>query len=135
MSSSPDEEPAGVSGFENESPAAHTSQGMKPEEPLEPEAHQPIPIPPQQPRSPTPPTPPPVRDSSPIRVAVPVGRGEVADAHDEQYSPPPVMPTQSLRQAVPDDERLEDTTIDIGREASKSTAFHRPQDEALQAIV
>ncbi|KAF4210800.1 hypothetical protein CNMCM5878_003802 [Aspergillus fumigatiaffinis] len=135
MSPSPDEEPVGVPGSENELPAPHTSQGMRPEEPSDAEAHQPIPIPPQQPRSPTPPTPPPVRESSPIRVAVPVGRGEVADAHDEQYSPPPVMPTQSLRQAVPDDEGLEDTAIDIGRETSKATVVDRPQDEALQAIV
>jgi hypothetical protein len=45
------------------------------------------------------------------------------------------MPTQSLRQAVPDDEGLEDTAIDIGRETSKATVVDRPQDEALQAIV
>ncbi|GFF59914.1 drebrin-like protein B [Aspergillus udagawae] len=135
MSPPPDEEPVGISDSENGLPAPYNSHGIKPEEPLDIEAPQPIPSPPQQPRSPTPPTPLPVRESSPIRVAVPVGRGEVADAHDEQYSPPPVMPTQSLRQAVPDDEGLEDTAIDIGRETSKATVVDRPQDEALQAIV
>jgi hypothetical protein len=135
MSPSPDEEPVGIPDSENGLSAPYNSHGMKPEEPLDIEAPQPIPSPPQQPRSPTPPTPLPVRKSSPIRVAVPVGRGEVADAHDEQYSPPPVMPTQSLRQAVPDDEGLEDTAIDIGRETSKATVVDRPQDEALQAIV
>ncbi|KAF7174110.1 hypothetical protein CNMCM5623_006450 [Aspergillus felis] len=135
MSPSPDEEPVGIPDSENGLPALYNSHRMKPEEPSDVEAHRPIPSPPQQPRSPTPPTPRPVRESSPIRVALPVGRGEVADAHDEQYSPPPVMPTQSLRQTVPDDEGLEDTAIDIGRETSKATVIDRPQDEAPQAIV
>lgn len=71
-----------------------------------------VPSPPQQPRSPTPPTPPSVRASSPIRVAMPVGRGaadeNVADAHAEQYSPPTSLPVRSLEQAVPDESRLED---------------------------
>ncbi|RHZ46267.1 putative actin binding protein [Aspergillus thermomutatus] len=133
MNLSPDEKPVGMPGSENGLPAPNSSQ-VKPEEPLDVEAHQAIPSPPQQPRSPTPPTPLPVREPSPIRVAVPVGRG-VADAHDEQYSPPPVMPTQSLQQAVPDDEGLEDTAIDIGRETAKAVVVDRPQDEALQAIV
>ncbi|GIJ90806.1 hypothetical protein Asppvi_009769 [Aspergillus pseudoviridinutans] len=135
MTPSPDEEPVGIPDSEKGLPAPYNSHGMNPEEPSDVEAHRPIPSPPQQPRSPTPPTPLPVRESSPIRVAVPVGRGEVADAHDEQYSPPPVMPTQSLRQAVPDNEGLEDTAIDIGRETSKATVVDRPQDEAPQAIV
>lgn len=86
--------------------------------PTEPEAEhdaqQVVPTPPQQPRSPTPPTPP-VRDSSPIRVAMPVGRG-VADAHDEQRSQHPAMPVQSLQETVPDEKDLEES--DIGRAAA-----------------
>jgi hypothetical protein len=57
-----------------------------------------LPTPPPQPRSPTPPTP--AEDSgSPIRVAMPVSRSqisEIQDAHEEQMSPPPAMPTRSL---------------------------------------
>lgn len=78
-----------------------------------------LPTPPPQPRSPTPPTPP-VRESSPIQVAMPVGRG-VADAHDEQQSPPPVMPVQSMQEAVPDERDLEETH-DLGRAAAETEA-------------
>lgn len=85
------------------------------------ETQQVLPTPPPQPRSPTPPTPP-VRESSPIRVAMPVGRS-VADAHEEQHSPPPTMPTQSLQQAVPDEKALEDDTHhDLGRAAAEAVA-------------
>ncbi|OOQ82627.1 actin binding protein [Penicillium brasilianum] len=85
-----------------------------------PETQQALPTPPPQPRSPTPPTPP-VRESSPIRVAMPVGRN-VTDAHEEQHSPPPVMPIQSLQEAVPDEKDLEDDTHhDIGRAAAEAT--------------
>lgn len=65
-----------------------------------------IPSPPPQPRSPTPPTPE-MRSTSPFRVAMPVGRGaeaEIADARDEQISPPPAMPVRSMNQNVPEDE-------------------------------
>ncbi|KAJ5112087.1 hypothetical protein N7532_000132 [Penicillium argentinense] len=94
-----------------------------PTEPTEPEeeehdAQQPLPTPPPQPRSPTPPTPP-VQDNSPIRVAMPVGRG-VADAHEEQNSPPPTMPVQSLQEAVPDERDLEETQ-DLGRATAEAT--------------
>lgn len=71
-----------------------------------------VPSPPPQPRSPTPPTPPSVRASSPIRVAMPVGRGSadenVTDAHAEQFSPPTSLPVRSLEQAVPDETQIED---------------------------
>ncbi len=57
-----------------------------------------LPTPPAVPRSPTPPTPD-MREASPIRVAIPVSASaapaEVADAHDEQVSPPPAMPAKS----------------------------------------
>ncbi|KAJ5880536.1 uncharacterized protein N7473_011589 [Penicillium subrubescens] len=85
-----------------------------------PEPQQVLPTPPPQPRSPTPPTPP-VRESSPIRVAMPVGRS-VADAHEEQHSPPPAMPIRSLQEAVPDEKDLEDDTHhDLGRAAAEAT--------------
>ena len=68
--------------------------------------------PPQPPRSPTPPTPPAMEESgSPIRVAMPVGRGQepaVGDARDEQFSPPPAMPVRSLAQATPHEDELEE---------------------------
>lgn len=90
----------------------------------EPETHQNVPSPPQQPRSPSPPSPP-AREASPIRVAMPVGRG-VTDAHDEQYSPPPAMPSESLHQAVPDEKDL-DSTHDIGRAVAETAVGHGPQ--------
>ncbi|KAL8851402.1 MAG: hypothetical protein Q9221_003673 [Calogaya cf. arnoldii] len=73
-----------------------------------------MPTPPAQPpRSPTPPTPTGVDSGSPIRVAMPVGRGqqpahEVEDAREEQFSPPPAMPTRSLAQQIPQEEDLTD---------------------------
>lgn len=96
------------------------------------DSRQVLPTPPPQPRSPTPPTPP-VRESSPIRVAMPVGRG-VADAHDEQHSPPPAMPVQSLQEAVPDEKDLEEDTHDLSRAAAEATAADQPQG-GLRALV
>ena len=81
-----------------------------------------MPTPPPQPRSPTPPTPE-MRSASPIRVAVPVSRDAVTDAHDEQMSPPPVMPVRSLDRAVPEPEDEEpDAGRDPARAAAQSTA-------------
>lgn len=89
---------------------------------FEPEAHQELPTPPPQPpRSPTPPTPPAVRESSPIRIAMPVSSSSVADAHEEQQSPPPAMPIRSLQAVVPDEKELEDDSHqDIGRAAAEA---------------
>lgn len=98
------------------------------------EGHREIPSPPRQARSPSPPTPPQVRETSPIRVAMPVGRG-FADAHDEQYSPPPAVPSQSLQQAVPDDKDLEDSRHDLGRAAAETTAGHGLQTGGIEALV
>lgn len=65
----------------------------------------PPPPPPQPPRSPTPPTPPtPPRASSPVRIAMPVGRG-----HDEpvqSVEPQPSIPVESLSRIVPHEEDL-----------------------------
>ncbi|KAL9123011.1 MAG: hypothetical protein Q9187_000425 [Circinaria calcarea] len=79
--------------------------------------------PPQPPRSPTPPTPPAMDSGSPIRVAIPVARGqepEIEDARQEQFSPPPVMPTRSLEQAVPHEDELEDEPS--GPDPARATA-------------
>ncbi|KAJ9669163.1 actin binding protein [Coniosporium apollinis] len=67
------------------------------------EEHVRLPTPPAQPRSPTPPTPPAMRDSSPVRIAMPVGRGrepaKELEAPEERFSPPS-MPVQSIQQAI-----------------------------------
>lgn len=85
--------------------------------------------PPQPPRSPTPPTPPAMDTGSPIRVAMPVGRGqnsahELDDAREEQFSPPPAMPTRSLAQQIPHEDDLTDEPAghDPARGASEAAA-------------
>lgn len=74
--------------------------------------------PPQPPRSPTPPTPE-MRSSSPIRVAMPVGRGPITNAHNEQMSPPPTMPVRSMEQAAPE---MEDDEPETGPDPARATA-------------
>ena len=88
-----------------------------------------MPTPPvQPPRSPTPPTPHRLDAGSPIRIALPVSRDhadhELEDARDEQFSPPPSMPTRSLAQAVPQEKDLseEPTGHDPARGASEAAA-------------
>ena len=84
------------------------------------------PPPPQPPRSPTPPTPPTIDSGSPIRIAMPVGRGheEVENAREEQFSPPLAMPARSLAQAVPHEDDLtnEPENHDPARGASEAVA-------------
>lgn len=60
-----------------------------------------IPSPPHVPRSPSPQTPTEMRSASPIRVAMPVGRGNEQDMEppEERFSPPPV-PAESIAQAA-----------------------------------
>ena len=95
-----------------------------------------MPSPPsRQPRSPTPPTPPAVT-GSPIRVAMPVGRGsdgpKVTSAHDDLVSGS-TMPTDSLSKALP---REDDIPSDIGqtqdtaRRAAEAVATETDQDTA-----
>lgn len=94
--------------------------------------------PPQPPRSPTPPTPPALDTGSPVRIAKPVGRGaiqqvpQVADAREEQLSPPPAMPTRSLAQAVPDEDDLteEPPGHDPARAAGQAAAAAKFGHEA-----
>ncbi|KAI9819519.1 MAG: hypothetical protein M1827_006967 [Pycnora praestabilis] len=81
--------------------------------------------PPQPPRSPTPPTPPGMRSGSPIRVAMPVGRGNETEieAPEERFDPPP-MPTNSLARAVghEDDVEEEPAGYDPARGAGTAAA-------------
>ena len=100
-------------------------------------------LPPQPPRSPTPPTPPETGSGSPIRVAMPVGRGqepEVEDAREEQFSPPPSMPARSLAQAVPHEDDLteEPSGHDPARGAGAAvaaTSFGREAPRSARSAV
>jgi len=93
--------------------------------------------PPQPPRSPTPPTPPAV-SGSPIRLAMPVGRGqaptEIEDAREEQFSPPPSMPARSLAAQVPHEDDLSDDTphYDPARGAGQAAAVASFGEEAAE---
>ncbi|KAJ5549729.1 Dynamin [Penicillium sp. DV-2018c] len=115
-------------------PVPGLSSGTAESEP-EHDAQQVLPTPPPQPRSPTPPTPP-VRESSPIQIAMPVGHSvaaeHVSDARDEQQSPPPAMPMQSLQEAVPDEKDLEDDSHDLGRAAAEASAHEQQQQQPEQ---
>ena len=94
--------------------------------------------PPQPPRSPTPPTPP-ATAGSPIRVAMPVGRGqqpsEVEDAREEQFSPPPSMPTRSLAANIPHEDDLTDEPSghDPARGAGQAAAAASFGGQAVEA--
>ncbi|KIW17002.1 hypothetical protein PV08_04193 [Exophiala spinifera] len=110
-----------------------------PQNELEEESAPALPTPPPQPRSPTPPTPV-MREASPIRVAVPVSASaapaEVADAHDEQLSPPPAVPVASMARAIPtpaeeDDEPAREP--DFGRAAAQAEAAATMGHEAVEA--
>jgi drebrin-like protein len=82
-----------------------------------------LPTPPPQPRSPTPPTP--EAQGSPIRIAMPVSASAVPDAHEEQLSPPPVLPEASIQRAVPPprpEEDEPDRGADLGRGAAAAAA-------------
>jgi hypothetical protein len=100
-----------------------------------------IPPPPPQPRSPTPPTP--ERESSPIRVAMPVSRNApeelVQDAHEELESPPQPLPIRSLEAVIPKEEELEEPTHDTARATAEAAAETTAQDEttgeSIRAIV
>jgi hypothetical protein len=86
-----------IPGLPRPVPAAEEEKGYR------------MPTPPAVPRSPTPPTPPSMRPSSPIRVAMPVGRGHgeaPMSPPEERFSPHPV-PVEALSAAVP---RAQDLT-------------------------
>ncbi len=94
--------------------------------------------PPQPPRSPTPEPSPAIDSGSPIRIAMPVGRGndqDVENAREEQLSPPPAMPIRSLAHAVPDEDDLteESTVHDPARGAGEASAATRFGAEAADS--
>ena len=114
---------------------------------LGPESEPPVmPSPPPQPRRPQNlPTPVVEEESeelpgSPIRVAMPVSRGEVPeieDARGEQFSPPPTMPTRSLAQVasreIENDEKP--SGYDAARGVSQAAAAASFGHEALHDTV
>ncbi|KAJ5689783.1 hypothetical protein N7462_004175 [Penicillium macrosclerotiorum] len=114
-------------------PTRPSEPELEPELESEHDAQQVLPTPPLQPRSPTPPTPP-MRESSPIRVAMPVGRS-VTDVHEEQQSPPSIMPVQSIQETIPDEKDLEEDTHDLGRATAEALVPERSQfDGGLRAV-
>ena len=87
-----------------------------------------LPTPPPQPRSPTPPTPE-APSGSPIRIAMPVAAGAaVADAREEQTSPPPALPAASLGRAMPEPEP-EDDEPESGPDPGRGAASGCSNDE------
>ncbi|KAJ5248652.1 hypothetical protein N7468_000103 [Penicillium chermesinum] len=80
-----------------------------------------------------PPATPPIRESSPIQIAVPVSQS-VSDAHEEQHAPPPALPVESLQEAVPKEEDLEEDHHDLGRAAAEATVPVHSQG-GLHAVV
>jgi drebrin-like protein len=94
-----------------------------------------LPTPPAVPRSPTPPTPE-QAPASPIQVAMPVGRGTVQDAHEEQRSPPPSIPVESLSRAMPQSEPQDEEPErgpDPGRAAAQAAAGASLGQQAVEA--
>jgi drebrin-like protein len=123
--------PMGAPATNFERPAPEPDTSNKPNRgvpipglPTRPQAAPSMPSPPPQPpRSPTPPTPE-MRSTSPIRIAMPVARGtipDIADAHDEQMSPPPAMPVRSMEKHAPEPEP-EDDEPDAGPDPARAQA-------------
>ncbi|MCJ1434652.1 hypothetical protein MMC27_004021 [Xylographa pallens] len=118
---------------------SQTAQGQESEPPMMPSP------PPQPPRSPTPPTPIMEEEreedsSSPIRIAMPVPRGEateVEDAREEQFSPPPAMPTRSLAQVASREADNDETEsrYDAARGASEAAAAASFGHEATRETI
>ena len=101
-----------------------------------------LPPPPARPRSPTPEeeeedeSEPP--RGSPIRVAMPVSASaEVADAREEQISPPPAMPATSMARAIPTAMAEEgdepDHGADMGRAAAVAAASNTMGVKAMES--
>ncbi|KAI9797150.1 MAG: hypothetical protein M1825_006254, partial [Sarcosagium campestre] len=102
------------------------TRGLPPaNEPDDEEVRPGIPTPPAVPRSPTPPTPPVVRSSSPIRVAMPVGRGsEPPITAPAERSVPTPIPVASIVEATPHEDDLTEEPIghDPARGAGEAAA-------------
>lgn len=129
-------------------PQAHLGQDedREEEEREVPRLPSPPPQPPRSPTPPTPPTPPALDTGSPIRIVKPVGRGatqqvsHVADAREEQFSPPPAMPTRSLAQAIPDEVDLTEEPLGhdparaAGQAVAAATFGHEAEGDAQPAL-
>ncbi|KAI9719166.1 MAG: hypothetical protein M1828_006348 [Chrysothrix sp. TS-e1954] len=114
-------------------PNAGASRGVpmpglpsRPAEPVAEDEAPRMPTPPAQPpRSPTPPTPE-VEPSSPIRIAQPVARDSPAEMEPPEERNSQAVPHQSLSEAVPVDDDLEDepqiSRVDTARAAAATTA-------------
>lgn len=107
------------------------------------DVHQDVPPPPPQRRSPSPETPADIEPSSPIRVAMPVGRGSadehVTDAREEQFSPPTPLPVRSIIENAPKEEEIEEEPRhDPARAVAEAAASsHSPPtgDHGIRALV
>ncbi|PYH93597.1 hypothetical protein BO71DRAFT_327315 [Aspergillus ellipticus CBS 707.79] len=97
-----------------------------------PVTHQPFSAPSQQARSPSPQTP--VRETSPIRVAAPVGKG-AADAHDEQPLLPSPLPIGSPQEKVASDEDTREDKHDPRRVTSETTLANDVHGQGIEAVV
>ena len=118
---------------------SQTAQGQESEPPTMPSP------PPQPPRFQTPPTS--VLEEereedsgSPIRIAMPVPRGEateVEDAREEQFSPPPAMPIRSLAQVASRESDNDETQsrYDAARGASQAAAAALFGHEAMHETI
>ncbi|MCJ1378364.1 hypothetical protein MMC17_001462 [Xylographa soralifera] len=115
------------------------AQGQESEPPIMPSQ------PPQPPRLQTPPTPVAEEETekdsgSPIWVAMPVPRGgaaEVEDAREEQFSPPPAMPTRSLAQVASreNDNGEKPSDYNAARGASQAAAAATFGSEAMHETI
>jgi hypothetical protein len=120
-------------------PEEHEAEEPEPEE-----SYVRPPPPPQQARSPTPPSPE-LRPSSPIRVAMPVGRSAAPlSPPEERYSPEPV-PARSMAQALPTPSHITDdhdshdqaraAAANVAQNSSASHAGHGVRATALYDYV
>lgn len=95
-----------------------------------------IPPPPvQPPRSPTPPTP--ELTGSPIRIAMPVGRGDPVRRHDPE--PESSIPIESLSRVVPHEDDLEDELVPsvggaVGRQALVLFDYEATEENEIDLI-
>ncbi|PWY63695.1 actin binding protein [Aspergillus heteromorphus CBS 117.55] len=98
----------------------------------EPVAHQILPTRTRQDRSPGPLTP--VRESSPIRVAVPIGKG-IEDTNDEKRSPASPTTTLGLQENITGYKELEEENQDSRRATAEETPDNDSRTKGIHALV
>jgi len=82
-----------------------------------------------------PPSPPPMRESSPIRVAMPVSnRTPVIPDDQDELSPPPAMPTRPPQSAALEDNSVTELIKETAPANPKATVHHSPK-ESVRALV